>query len=103
MNITSSSLESNTLHSTNAEFNDYFTTQKSINTPILRYIKSLTKTSKIFSAEIAILSHECNIIKDVLQVRKQHKTGKRMILDDQINLSQSELCQTIIDMENSKQ
>ena len=76
MNITSSPLAPDILHSTNAALNDHLTTQKSINTPIRRYIKSLTRTSKVFSAELAVISHECNAVKDVLQARKQHKTGK---------------------------
>ena len=103
MNTTSSSLAPDILHSTNAVLNDHLTTQKSINTPIQWYIKSLTRISEIFSTELAIISHECNVIKDVLQTRKQHKTGKQAILENEISLSQLELHQKIIDIENSKQ
>ena len=54
--------------------------QKSINTSIRRYIKSLTRINVIFSAEFAVLSHESNALKDVLQARRQHKTGERLVL-----------------------
>src|SRR5436190_6486566 len=103
MNITSSPLQPATLHSTNVALNDYWATQKPVNTPIRRYIKSLTRTSEVFSAEVAMLTHECNTVKDVLQARKQHKTGKRLLLDGQISLSQPELCQAIIDIDNARQ
>ena len=43
------------------------------------------------------------MVKDVLQARKQHKTGKWAILENEISLSRSELRQKIIDIENSKQ
>jgi hypothetical protein len=100
MNITSSPLEPDTLHSTNTALNDYLATPDSIKTPVRRYIKSLTRTSEVLSAEVAMITHECNAVKDVLQARKQYKRGKRLVLEDQISLSQPELRQRIIEIEN---
>ena len=76
INISDSLLASNILYFTNMTLNDHLGTQKSINTPIRRYIKSLTRISEVFSAELMIISHEFHAVKDVLQARKQHKTGK---------------------------
>jgi hypothetical protein len=103
MDITSLPLGPDTLRSTNAALNDYLNIEKPVNTLIRQYIKSLTLTSKVFSAEVAMLNHECNTMKEVLQTRKQQKTGKQFLLDGQISLSQPELCQSISDMENAKQ
>ena len=71
MNITSSPLQPETLHSMNVALNDYLATQKLINTLVRKYIKSLTQTSEVVSAEFVMLSHECNTVKDVPQTRKQ--------------------------------
>ena len=76
MNISNSLVALDILYFINETLNDHLATQKSINTPVRRYIKSLIRTNDVLSTELVIISHEYNAVKDVVQARKQHKTGK---------------------------
>ena len=63
----------------------------------------MTWINDVFFIEFIIISYEYNIRKIIIQVRIQYKEEKLMILNHQITLSQSELCQIIIDIENLRQ
>ena len=63
----------------------------------------MPRISEALSTELAMISYECNIVKVIVQARIQYKKGKLLVLGGQITLSQSELCQMVIDIENLKQ
>src|SRR5205809_1107556 len=98
--LTNSSSEASILQSTNSALNEYLAAEKPVAIPIRRYVKSLTKTTEVLTAEIALLTRECKEVKDVLEARKQVKTRKRLILKDEISISRPDLHKRIVDAEN---
>src|SRR5437016_2098833 len=56
---TDSPLGANILRLTNSALNQYLATEKPVSTPIRQFIKSLTRTSEVLTAEVILITQEC--------------------------------------------
>ena len=96
---TDSPLGANILRLTNSALNRYLTTEKPVSTPIRQFIKSLTRMSEVLTAEVILITQECEEVKKVLNARKQRQSSKRLILEGEIHITRPEIIEGIIEAE----
>jgi hypothetical protein len=101
LHITDSSLKPNVLRSTNLALNQYLSTEKPVSTPIHQYINSLTRTTEVLSAEVVLLSQECEEVKRVLNERKERQTSTRSVVKGQVHITRPEIVEGIVNAEKT--
>ena len=96
--ITSSPMDMEAIRFANYSLNNIIASNTSIQTPVRKYVKSVTRTNERLHARIAIVEREKEDISAALTARRAQKSGRRRVTSGEHLLTTVEMFNNVIAM-----